>query len=239
MKCKAAACQAFDPECGPLLRAHLFRLGPDDHVLMLLAHHIVVGGWSMGIIRDEPGRAFASFSAGRRPNMQMSEAEHDADFPGRESLDQDYCQQLSQDYCQQLRDYWTDQLRGLPPVNEFVTDRRRPPLPTMQGSHLRTLVRRKLFVRLANQAESLGVTNFVLLLTAFVVLVHRWVGQEEVAIGVPATGRTSGGLMSWVHVWRNAGRSGWSDGRCGGEGISGHGGIRAPGPAGGAAGPGR
>ena len=72
---QAAACAAaeartpFDLERGPLLRARLLRFAPDDHVLILVLHHVVSDGWSMGVLVRELAAAYAAFRDGRPPQL--------------------------------------------------------------------------------------------------------------------------------------------------------------------------
>src|SRR5262249_32444660 len=65
------ACTPFDLKRAPLFRTHLLRLGADDHVLLVVLHHIIVDGWSIGIFMEEVSELYAAFAADRR--AQLSE----------------------------------------------------------------------------------------------------------------------------------------------------------------------
>ncbi len=61
--------RSFDLESGPLIRVRVYRLGPDDHVMQWVIHHLVTDGWSTGIQLDEIGTAYTAFAAGGEPDL--------------------------------------------------------------------------------------------------------------------------------------------------------------------------
>src|SRR4029079_12190366 len=65
----AEGARPFDLSRGPLLRGALLRLGPERHLLVLNLHHIVVDGWSLGILVREVGEIYGALVAGRRPGL--------------------------------------------------------------------------------------------------------------------------------------------------------------------------
>lgn len=170
----------FDLENGPLLRAGLLRLSVEDHVLLLVAHHIVLDGWSMSVVRDEIGRAYRSIRHGELPDLGPAARYRDAMDKRRQRL---------LDGGTGPQDYWDRQLSGVPVVNELPLDRPRPVAPALAVSELTTSMPRATSLELAARAERLRVTPFVLLLTAFIALIYRWSGRSEVVVGVPAAGR--------------------------------------------------
>ena len=54
----------------PLFRTRLFRLGPDDHVLLLILHHIIVDGWSIGIFFEEVSEVYSALAAADKRSCQ-------------------------------------------------------------------------------------------------------------------------------------------------------------------------
>jgi len=65
----SVACQPFDLEKGPLLRAQLLRLAAQEHLLLLSVHHIVSDGWSMGVLWRELSSAYSALVSGQRPDL--------------------------------------------------------------------------------------------------------------------------------------------------------------------------
>ena len=64
------AWKPFDLTRAPLFRTCLLRLGPDDHVLLLILHHIIVDGWSIGVLFDELSEVYSALAAGRHVHRQ-------------------------------------------------------------------------------------------------------------------------------------------------------------------------
>jgi amino acid adenylation domain-containing protein len=181
----------FDLERGPIFRASLFRLAPDDHALLLTFHHIAVDMWSVGVLLDEFRALYDAEVAGRRAVLP----------PGRASV-RDFVQReqslLAGSDGERLWDYWKDQLSGELPVLDLPTDRPRPRVQTYRGGTHRFEIGPKLTAalrRLAGQAE---VTLNTTLLAGFAVLLSRHTGQKDVLVGTPTANRDTGDLAATV-----------------------------------------
>ncbi|GHF53719.1 amino acid adenylation domain-containing protein/non-ribosomal peptide synthase protein (TIGR01720 family) [Amycolatopsis bartoniae] len=165
----------FDLRTGPLLRARLFRLAPDEHVLTLVLHHIVTDGWSAGVLVDELSALYAGAELPELPIQY-------ADFAvwQREVLDGDLLEdQLG---------YWREQLSDVPPL-ELPTDRPRPATRTTGGDWLDFDVPAPVAEGLRELAGSQDGTLFMTLAAACQVLLSRWSGQDDVAVGTVTSGR--------------------------------------------------
>ena len=171
----------MDLEHGPLIRGTLYRLDASDYMFALTLHHLVCDGWSMGVFATELSCLYWSFVLGRLSPLPELEIQF-GDFAvwQRKALsDQLLAPQL---------EYWTAQLKDLPALN-LPTDRPRPPQFTYQGSRVPIRIANPLFASLVSLAEQNGVTLQMLLTTALFVLLHKYTGQEDVAIGAPISGR--------------------------------------------------
>ena len=168
----------FDLALGPLFRTSLFCLAPEEHILVLVIHHIVCDGWSMGVLFRELEVLYRAFSRGEPsplPPVSLQYADYAAwerDWLHEEALEK----QLS---------YWTDQLHGAPAILDLRGDRPRPALRSSLGARQRFLLPTIVADRIAALGRKEGVTLYMTLLAAFAVLLWRQTGQEEIVVGSP------------------------------------------------------
>ncbi|WP_225422686.1 condensation domain-containing protein, partial [Pseudomonas huaxiensis] len=172
----------FDLEQGPLLRVRLLHLGENEHVLVLVQHHIVTDGWSMPIMVDELMRLYAGYSQGEEVVLAPLPIQY-ADYAlwqrtWMEAGEKD--RQLA---------YWTAQLGGEQPVLELPIDHPRPPVQSTEGAQLHLELDAELAARLKALAQAQGVTLFMLLLASLQTLLHRYSGLGDVRVGVPIANR--------------------------------------------------
>jgi amino acid adenylation domain-containing protein/thioester reductase-like protein len=172
----------FNLEHDPLLRASLFRLASDDHLLLIVMHHIVSDGWSMGVLADELCAGYNALATGGLPNLP--------DLPIQYS---DYAiwqrQQMKGEALQRQLEYWRGQLASMPPMLELPWDHPRPPVQRFDGAAERFILEADLAQRLQALSQQSGVTLFMLLLAAFAVLLHRYSRQSDFVIGIPVANR--------------------------------------------------
>ncbi len=179
---RAEARRPFDLAQGPLLRSRLLRLGAEEHVLLLTMHHIVSDGWSLGVLVREVAALYEAFSQGR-PSPLPALAIQYADYAVWQR------EWLSGEVLARQLAYWRAQLAQAP-VLELPSDYPRPKLPSYAGAHFRFILEADLTARLQALSRREGVTLFMTLLAAFKVLLSRYTGQEEIAVGTPIAGRT-------------------------------------------------
>ena len=171
----------FDLARGPLFRARLLRLAPDDHLLVLGAHHAVCDGWSLDVLFRELAQAVAAYAEGRPPALPPLPLRYaDCAAWQRERLEVgELDRQLA---------YWTKALAGAPAVLELPTDR-----PRGAGPHARGAVPFALPADVAEGVREMArreaATPFMVLLAAFQLLLARYAGQEDVVAGAPVAGR--------------------------------------------------
>src|ERR671928_1007758 len=122
----------FDLATGPLVRTTLYRLAPDDQVLLVTVHHIVADGWSLGVLYDELTALYDAFVRGLDPPLEEPPLQY-----------VDYVEwqrgQLAGEAQEAALEYWCDQLADASTL-ELPADRPRPPLQTYKGAaHFVTL----------------------------------------------------------------------------------------------------
>ncbi|HEX3129919.1 MAG TPA: amino acid adenylation domain-containing protein, partial [Thermoanaerobaculia bacterium] len=172
----------FDLEQGPLFRMALLRLGPQDWILLFSMHHIVSDGWSLGVLVEEGGALYRAFLEGR-PSPLPALAVQYADFAAwqRERL-----QGAALD--RQLA-WWKAELAGAPTLLELPADRPRPRVQTFRGAVRRTALSPALAEALAALAGREGASLFMVLLAAFLALLQRFAGLDDLLVGSPIAGR--------------------------------------------------
>ncbi|MFO2465904.1 amino acid adenylation domain-containing protein [Pseudomonas sp. 15FMM2] len=175
--------QAFDLTCGPLLRVKLLRLRPDEHVLVLVQHHIVSDGWSMQIMVEELIQLYAGFQHGKPATLPPLAIQY-ADY----GLWQRNWMQAGERERQQA--YWRKQLGGEQPVLQLPADFPRPAARSYGGARLDSALPSALAAGLKNLAQREGVTLYMLLLASLQVLMYRYSGQQDVRIGVAVANRS-------------------------------------------------
>ena len=173
--------QRFDLVQGPLLSLHLIELGEDEQVLAFNTHHIISDGWSVGVMIREWKALYDGLVDGLV-------------LPPLPIQFNDYAawqrQWLEQGVLASQLGYWKGQLQGLPDVLELPTDFARPALMRVQGRHLQVSLDADLGAQVRQFSQAHGATVFMTLLAAFDVLLHRWSGQDDLAVGTPIANRT-------------------------------------------------
>ncbi len=190
------ATRPFDLRNAPPVRVILLKLGAATHVLLFAVHHIVWDGWSWGIAAKELGELYAAFSAGRQPSLPPLPKQY-ADYAQAER------EQLSGLVLEQRLEYWRQQLAGIPLGLELPNSRSEAFVPFAAGRVRIAEVPGSLTERLQNLARTEGVTLYVLLLSAFQVLLARWSGQEDIVVGTPVAGRSNSETLALIGFFVN------------------------------------
>ena len=177
----AHARQPFDLEAGPLLRAQLLRLAAEEHLLLLNVHHIVFDGWSLDVFDRELSAMYNAFVRGRKLELPALPIQY-ADYARWQR------EWLQGEVLERQLAYWRTKLAGLTML-ELPTDRPWPPVQSFRGAHQSLTLSPELSAALKALGRREGATLFMTLLTAFQVLLYRYSGQEDIAVGTPIAGR--------------------------------------------------
>ncbi|MFL6293189.1 MAG: amino acid adenylation domain-containing protein [Thermoanaerobaculia bacterium] len=166
----------FDLAAGPLLRAVLYRLADEEHLLLIVFHHIVADGWSYYVVVRELAAAYGAAALPPLPIQYGDFARWQRGWLQGEVLEG----QLA---------YWRGQLAGAPEVLALATDRPRPARSLRRGGQVPLALSPDLHDALQKRAREEGVTLFVLLLAAWQVLLRCYSGADDVVVGMPVAGR--------------------------------------------------
>ena len=168
----------FDLAQAPLWRAMWIILAADEHVLMFTFHHSIVDDWSLKLFSQELERLYAAdgqIELAGLPELPVQYADYAA---WRRQL-------LAGERLETQRHYWQEQLRDLPVALELPANRTRPLLPSGRGAVHEFRLTGPVVSSLRELAREEGATNFMLMLAAFQVWLHRYTGQTDVVVGTP------------------------------------------------------
>nr|WP_233223421.1 non-ribosomal peptide synthetase [Amycolatopsis sp. CA-128772] len=185
----------FDLAHGPVFRATVFEVGADHHLLVLVLHHIVTDGWSMGVLADELGRLYSAAVRGTAAGLPPLPLRY-ADFAAWQR------ERLAGAELDDRIAYWERQLAGVPAL-ELPTDRPRPAVRGTAGATHRCTVPPAVTARLAELGRERGATLFMTLIAATQVLFARYTGQRDIALGTVTAGRSWDELAGLVGFFVN------------------------------------
>ncbi|WP_275426317.1 amino acid adenylation domain-containing protein [Streptomyces sp. CS014] len=170
------------------MRATLFRLAENEHVLLLLLHHIAGDGWSMGPLAHDLTTAYTARLQNQAPTWQPLPIQyadytlwqHDA-LGTTSDPDSPASQQLA---------YWARALADLPEQIELPADRPRPAIAGYTGDSLTFSLPPAVHQELTALAQQNGVSLFMVLQAALATLLTRLGAGTDIPIGTPIAGRT-------------------------------------------------
>ena len=192
---------SFDLATEIPLRAWLFTIAEDEHVLVGVVHHIAADGWSMTPLVRDLGVAYASRCAGRAPEWAPLAVQYvDYTLWQREQLgdladsDSPIAAQLA---------YWQDALAGMPERLQLPTDRPYPPVADYRGASVAVEWPAGLQQQVAQVAREHNATSFMVMQAAFAVLLCKLSASSDVAVGIPIAGRRDPALDELVGFFVN------------------------------------
>jgi amino acid adenylation domain-containing protein len=165
-----------------MLRGCLLQLSAQEHILLLVMHHIASDSWSIKILAEQLTNLYQLFT-NNLPNPLPELPIQYADYAVWQR------QWFSGQILENQLQYWKQQLKGASPVLELPTDRPRPLVQSYRGARYDFLIPQSLSQALSALSRQEGVTLFMTLLAAFEILLYRYSGQDDILIGSPIAGR--------------------------------------------------
>ncbi len=188
--------QPFHLDRGPLLRAILLRLDENEHRLLLSLHHIVADEWAGDVFTRELALLYGAFSK-QMPSPLAELPVQYADFAVWQR------QRLQGEEFEKHILYWKQQLGNDPPMLRLPTDRPRPAMASFRGGSHSFVISKPLTKALKVLSQRERVTLFMLLLTAFKVMLRRYTGQEDIAVGSPIINRNRTEIEGLIGLFIN------------------------------------
>lgn len=172
----------FDMVNGPLWRAKVLHLDPEEHIVLFTAHHAITDGWSMVVLVQEMAQLYQAFLSGRRSPLPELPAQY-ADYAVWQR------EWLQGDALAGQVDYWRKQLAGAPARLELPSDRPHTQNRTTAGASHAFTIRRDVIAKLEEVARRERATSFMVVLAGYAALLSRFSGQEDILVGTAIAGR--------------------------------------------------
>ena len=200
----ALAAQAFDLARGPLLRAGLLRLHPQEHVLLLCVHHMVFDGWSQAIFVKEFVSLYQTLRADGVPALPELAIQYtDYAIWQRRRL---------QASAPRDADFWRTYLDKAPVLSSLPSDRARAVRGSTAGSSISIQINHEVTKAVNRLAREQATSAFTVLLASFSAWLHRHSGADDLVIGTDVAGRGHPWLEDLIGFFVNVVplRSRWS-----------------------------
>jgi len=172
----------FDLSQGPLLRVNLLRLSSDEHIALVTMHHIISDGWSADVFERELTTLYKAY-ANQQPSPLDELVIQYGDYAAWQH------EWLRGEKLAAELSYWRQQLDGAPRVLELPVSRPRPAVQTLAGRTESFELQAEVSRRIRQLCRQEGVTLFMVLLSAFKVLLYRYTRQHELIVGTTIAGR--------------------------------------------------
>ncbi|OBB23887.1 hypothetical protein A5792_31400 [Mycolicibacterium peregrinum] len=197
----ALAAYRFDLSADIPIRARIYAVGPDQHVLGIVMHHIAFDGWSLAPMVRDVGVAYTARSAGHAPDwvpLPVQYADYTLWQQDRLGDESDPASVAAGQLA-----YWRHELADLPEVVSLPTDRPRPPVPSYRGDGVELRIDPQTWARLKDVAAEHHATASMVLQAALAVALHREGIGTDIALGTPIAGRTDKALDDLVGFFVN------------------------------------
>jgi len=180
----------FDLTQAPLLRAVLIRKSPDDHVLLFDMHHLIADGLSTVHLANE---FIALYEGKELPSLRIQLKDY-AEWQNR---------WLSGEQAARQERFWLAQFADGVPALQLPTDFVRPSRKTTEGARIVAQLSERDSQAVRDLAARYGATPYMVLLTAFYALLHKYAGQDEIVVGTPVSGRTHSDIQPLIGMFVN------------------------------------
>jgi len=180
---RRTASAPFNPAVGPLVRALRVRVAERRHLLAIVVHHIVVDGWSLGVLLRELSALYNGFAAGQpQPTLAPVPLQY-ADYTlwNREWMEGERMERQVA--------WWHERLEGCPTVLDLPADRPRPAVQSFRGATARYLLPAGLYAEVEQFSRRENATPFMLLFAIWTTLLSRYTGQTDIPVGIGVANR--------------------------------------------------
>lgn len=182
----------FDLSQAPLLRVGIIKLKEEKHLLMVDMHHIITDGVSIEIFVKEFS---ALYNGEELPLLRIQYRDY--------AMWQSISSEKGKESRQRQKEFWLKEFEGEMPLLVMPTDYPRPAIKTFEGRILVYWIGKELTRKLNQAAEETETTLYMVLLTAFNILLFKYTGQEDLIVGSPTTGRSHADLQNIIGMFIN------------------------------------
>lgn len=179
----------FDLSKAPLFRVELVNIAKDKHILLFDIHHIIADGTGVEII----SRDFNALYFGELQPLTIQY--------------KDYAvwqlKHMQSNEMKQKREFWLETLEGNLPTLELPTDYERPRVSSFAGHRIQFAIEAQLFERIKEFSRNYGATPFMIMLSAWNILLATYANQEEIIVGTPVSGRSRDEVRDTVGMFVN------------------------------------
>ncbi len=186
----------FNLTSPPLLRVELLQIQPDNHLLVIVIHHIISDGWSMNILVQELATLYHAFNAGQ-PNPLPALPIQYPDFAAWQR------NWLQGDVLEQQLAYWQQRLTGAPVTINLPTDFPRPTMQSYRGAIYRHDLPHDLSQHVIQFSRQANATPFMTLLATYQLLLARYSGQNDIVVGSPIANRNRSEVENLIGFFVN------------------------------------
>lgn len=172
----------FDPERGPLMRVSVMRLGEQEHVVVLVIHHMISDAWSMNVLTKEIAVLYEAYSMGKVSPLADLPIQY-IDFALWQR------QQLESDQLNPHLNFWVRNLSSRNLVMKLPTASPRPDAQSFRGAYESLILKSNLSESVRALARRENVTLYMMLLAVFKALLYCHTKQEQITVGSGVAGR--------------------------------------------------
>ncbi|WP_297418097.1 non-ribosomal peptide synthetase [Clostridium sp.] len=174
----------------------LYKISKEEFWLYINIHHIIIDGWSCGLLREEIIEIYKAKKNQGKAILNPVE-KHYIDYVK-------YLKEwLNTNEAKNMERYWKDELKGPLPILNLCTDYKRPVRQTYNGSFVNVKLSKENTIKVKKAAQKLNTTMHMFLLSAYYVLLNRITGDKDIIIGVPNSGRQLDGIEKIVGLFIN------------------------------------
>jgi amino acid adenylation domain-containing protein len=185
----------FDLSRGPLIRLKVLKVAEEEHLLLYTMHHIVSDGWSMEILIREIGTLYQAYSANEKSPLPDLEIQY-ADYA---VWQRNWLQGAA---LERQLSYWQERLAGIEEL-ELPIDHPRPAVRSHRGSRQYFVVEWELTRKLRDLSQQEEASLFMTLLGGFDIVMSRYSGQEDVALGTDIANRNRAEIEGLIGFFVN------------------------------------
>ncbi|MDJ0841286.1 MAG: amino acid adenylation domain-containing protein, partial [Acidobacteriota bacterium] len=185
----------FQLDRAPLLKLHLLRLNPREHLMMVVMHHIISDGWSISVLMDGIRKVYTAIienRVARLPDLPLQYADYAAWQRGY----------LTGELLEEKLLWWREYLAGAPEMTTLLTDRTRRLTQDTRGRIIERIIP-GIQPAVAALSRETGSTVFIVLLSAFYATLYRVLGQDDLTVGTPLAGRRKAELEPMIGYFIN------------------------------------